>query len=76
MQTRKHSLIETLSQVTSGYLVSLALQIIIFPLYNIHVSFQQNIQIGIWFTLAAIIKGYFVRRLWNRTVTKQQTNNQ
>jgi hypothetical protein len=70
MQTRKHSIVETLTQVTTGYFLSLLLQIIIFPLYNVHLSIHQNIQIGIWFTIAAVAKGYFVRRMFNKHAIK------
>ncbi len=66
MQTKRHSFIETAIQVVSGYFLSLLLQIVIFPLYGIQVSLHQNIQIGIWFTVAMFIKGYVVRRLFNR----------
>ena len=74
MQTKKHSFAETITQTVSGYIVSLAMQVIVFPHFDIHISFVQNIQISIWFTIAAIIKGYYIRRWWNRHATKHASN--
>lgn len=64
-QSRLGSLVETCSNVTIGYLVSLVLQLIVFPLYDIHVSLLANVQIGIIFTITAIARGYVVRRVFN-----------
>ena len=65
MQTKKMSLIETLSSVAIGYVISLALQMIIFPIFGINVSLTDNLIIGLFFTAISIIRGYLVRRLFN-----------
>ena len=65
MQSKKMSLIETLSSVAIGYTISLAAQMIIFPVFNIEVSLTDNLLIGLFFTVVSIIRGYYVRRLFN-----------
>lgn len=65
MQSKKMSLIETLSSVAIGYIISLAAQMIIFPIFEINVSLTDNLLIGLFFTAVSIIRGYYVRRLFN-----------
>ena len=64
MQTKKMSLIETLSSVAIGYVISLVAQMIIFPVFGIEVSLTDNLLIGLFFTVVSIIRGYYVRRLF------------
>lgn len=65
MQTRLQSAIESLSQVTTGYLVGLLTQFVVFPLYGLEVTLAANLQIGAWFTLVMVAKSYAVRRGFN-----------
>jgi len=66
MQSKKFSLIESISNVVIGYLVALLSQIIIFPFFDIHVSLEKNIYIGLWFTAISIMRSYTLRRVFNR----------
>ena len=65
MQTRRQSMIETVAIVAIVYLVALASQLAIFPLFGIHATMSDNLLIGAWFTVISIIRGYFVRRFFN-----------
>ena len=65
MQSKKMSLIETLSSVAIGYIISIASQMIILPIFGINVSLTDNLIIGLFFTAISIIRGYLVRRLFN-----------
>lgn len=69
-QTKKQSLKETVISTFIGLAVSLITQIVVFPLYNLEVSFNQNIQITIIFTIVSIVRGYFVRRYFNKKNNK------
>ncbi len=40
-------------------------QIVVFPLFGIHVPLATNFAIGGFFTVISIVRGYFVRRLFN-----------
>lgn len=65
-QSKKQSLKETVISTFIGLAVSLITQIVVFPLYGMEVSFNQNIQITIIFTVVSIARGYFVRRYFNK----------
>jgi len=66
MQSKKFSLIESISNVCIGYFVALISQLIIFPLFGLNVTFQDNILIGLWFTLISICRSYILRRVFNK----------
>ena len=65
MQSRRHSLLETVFSTVIGYAVAITTQIIVFPWFDIHTSAQDNIAIGAIFTVVSIVRGYCVRRLFN-----------
>ena len=65
MQTKKMSLIETVSSVIIGFIVALISQLIIFPVFGIEVTLTENLLIGAFFTIVSIIRGYYVRRFFN-----------
>ena len=48
-QTRLGSLIESLLNIAIGYVVALLSQLMIFPLFDIHVPLSTNLWIGAWF---------------------------
>lgn len=71
MQTRLMSLIETLTNIAVGLVISLISQLVIFGAYGIELSFRQNVQIVLWFTAISIVRSYCIRRrIFNRFVRK------
>lgn len=64
-QSRKMSFVESCVNVAIGYGVAIASQVLIFPLFGIHIPFRDNLMIGLWFTGVSIIRSYLVRRLFN-----------
>jgi len=70
MQSKRNSFIESTVQTFIGLAVSFLIQIIIYPLLNIPVSVTQNIIITLVFTVASIIRGYLLRRLFNKIKEK------
>jgi hypothetical protein len=66
MQTHKFSWFESISNTSIGFIISFIIQIIIYPILNIDVKFSQNIIITSVFTIASILRGYIVRRLFNK----------
>jgi len=64
-QTRAGSLIEALINILIGYCVALASQILIFPLFEIHVPLTTNLWIGAWFTAISLVRSYVIRRWFN-----------
>ena len=66
MQKKRHSLIEAIINTLAGFIVSLLIQLVIYPLMDIPVRFEQNLIITSVFTLASILRGYVIRRIFNR----------
>ena len=70
MQSKYQSFIESLINILIGYLTALLSQVLIFPLFNIDVAFQDNLLIGLYFTIISLIRSYLVRRYFNKKLTK------
>ena len=63
-QSRRMSLVESLINVAIGYVVAVATQIAVFPLFGLEVSLLDNLAIGGLFTVVSIVRSYAVRRLF------------
>ena len=68
MQSKFQSFIESLINILIGYFTALFSQILIFPLFDIYVSFQDNLLIGLYFTIISLIRSYLVRRYFNKRI--------
>ena len=64
-QTKLQSLIESIANIVIGYLVALASQLAVFPLFGINIPLSDNLLIGFWFTVVSLIRSYAVRRYFN-----------
>jgi hypothetical protein len=65
-QSKSLSLFESLFQTIVGLFISIVIQLILYPMLKIEVSFNQNLVITFVFFLASIIRGYFIRRFFNK----------
>jgi hypothetical protein len=66
MQSKTHSMIESITNVVVGYVVAFVSQILIFPLFGIYATVRDNLLIGLWFTVISIIRSYCLRRIFTR----------
>jgi len=64
-QTKRQSIIESITQTVIGLVTSFLIQLIIYPILNIPVTFSQNLIITFVFFLASILRGYLIRRFFN-----------
>jgi len=64
-QSRRHSILESITQTVIGLATSFVIQVILYPLMGIPVTFKQNIIITAVFFVVSIIRGYIVRRIFN-----------
>lgn len=64
-QTRTASAAEAVANVAIGYLVAVAAQAAIFPLFDIHVSTGDHLGIAALFTVVSLVRSYCLRRLFN-----------
>lgn len=65
-QSKQQSLIESIIQTIIGLATSVLIQVILYPMMGIPVSFTQNLIITAVFFFVSIIRGYFVRRIFER----------
>ena len=65
MQSKKLSIVESISNVGTGYFIALGVQLAIFPVFDIEVKFAENMIICGVFTVISICRGYIFRRLFN-----------
>jgi hypothetical protein len=65
-QSRAMSLAEAVASAMVGYLVAVATQFAVFPLFGLAVGVIQNLGIGVVFTTVSIARSYALRRLFER----------
>ena len=65
MQTKLQSGLEAAINIMFGFLIAMVAQIIVFPLFDIHISFVDNFYIGLIFTVISFLRSYFIRRFFN-----------
>ena len=65
-QTKQKSLIESVTQTIIGLGTSILIQVILYPIMGIPVTFTQNIIITFVFFAVSIVRGYFVRRMFEK----------
>ena len=65
MQTKKQSLIESLTSTTSGIIIGIVLNLTILPIFGYPVSLSDSLWISVIFTIVSIIRSYIIRRWFN-----------
>ena len=65
MQSKKDSLIESLTSVGIGLFIGVILNMLILPLFDYDVSLTDGVLISIIFTAVSIIRSYIIRRWFN-----------
>ncbi len=64
-QPRHFSLLESLLNMAVGYGIAVAAQVLIFPMFAIHVPLRGNLEIGACFTVISLAWSFVLRRLFN-----------
>lgn len=64
-QSKFLSAVETSVNTVVGYVVAVASQLVIFPLFDVHIEFHQNLLMGLYFTAISLARGYVIRRWFN-----------
>ena len=66
MQSKKQSLIETLTSVFVGWLIGVILNLTILPLFDYNITVVDSLWVSLIFTAISVIRGYLIRRYFNR----------
>lgn len=69
MQTKKQSFIESLANVSIGFLITMISLHIIFPILELENNSGKNIIITVYLTVLSILRNYVLRRYFNRKQT-------
>ena len=65
MQSKRESVIETLTSVFVGWLIGVILNMLVLPLFNYDVNLTDGVLISIIFTAVSVVRSYVVRRFFN-----------
>lgn len=65
MQTKRKSAIEAAVNVSSGFLVAVAIQAAIYPLWGLKTDLIDNLGLAAVFTAASLVRSYVIRRIFN-----------
>ena len=68
MQTKKQSFFETVIQTSIGFLISLITWYAILwaNIFDVEMNFGENLLLTSIFTAVSVIRGYIIRRFFNR----------
>ncbi len=63
-QTRRMSLLESVTNVVVGYVLAIITQIVVFPLFGIVTDLKQHLAIGLAFVVVSLARGFALRRVF------------
>lgn len=64
-QSKRMSAVETLASTAIGFIIAFVAQIWIMEQFGIECDFGRDLVITVFFTVISLLRGYFVRRLFN-----------
>ena len=73
-QSRLMSFVESMANVAIGYGVAVATQIVVYPVFGLHASLNDNLLLGGIFTLISIARSYLLRRLFEAMCAHESQN--
>ena len=65
MQSKRESLVETLTNVSIGWFISFIANMLVLPLFGYNINLTDGVLISVIFTTISIVRGYMVRRWFN-----------
>ena len=65
-QSRVMSLIEATTNVAVGYVLAIATQLLVFPLFGLEAALGEHMAIGTAFVAVSLARGYLLRRVFER----------
>ena len=65
MQSKKDSLIESLTSTTIGWLIGVILNLTILPFFDYNITVVDSLWVSLIFTVVSVVRGYVIRRWFN-----------
>jgi hypothetical protein len=63
-QSRAMSLVESVANVVLGYGIAVAGQMVLFPIFGMHMTMAQNLKLAGAFTIISICRSFAFRRIF------------
>ena len=63
-QSRTMSLVESVANVVVGYGIAVVSQLLLFPVFGMHMTLEQNLRLAGAFTIISICRSFALRRLF------------
>ena len=60
------SLVEAATNVVVGYVFAVVTQIVVFPWFGLEAALGEHLAIGLMFLGVSLVRGYLLRRLFER----------
>ena len=64
-QTRLGSIVEAWANIVVGFSINYAANLLIFPLFGMHISLVANFYMGCIYTCISLVRSYIIRRWFN-----------
>jgi hypothetical protein len=64
-QSKLGSFIEAWVNVAIGFSINFAANLLIFPMFGMHISLSNNFLMGCIYTLISVVRSYAIRRWFN-----------
>jgi len=55
---------ESFANVAIGYGIAVAAQVVVFPLFGIHIGLGDDLALGLVFTVISLVRSYVLRRVF------------
>ncbi|OAN53020.1 hypothetical protein A6A04_14995 [Paramagnetospirillum marisnigri] len=65
-QSRRMSMVEAAANVVIGYGIAVATQVLVFPIFGIHITMADDLAIGLVFAVVSLARGFMLRRVFER----------
>jgi len=65
-QSRRMSAVEAMVGTAIGYIVAVATQMMVFPIFGLRAGVIENLGRGLALTAVSVVRSYLVRRLFER----------
>lgn len=69
-QTKVQSFVESLANTSVGFGINYCANLVVLPWFGFQVSYSQAALMGVVFTVISVVRGYVVRRYFNRKLRK------
>jgi len=64
-QSKRSSATEAVINVIVGYGINMAANFTLFPAFGWHITLEQNLLLGVFYTVISLVRSYCLRRAFN-----------